>query len=246
MTKAEIKLIKSLSNKQDRVVTGLFVAEGEKLISELIESDLAIGKIFALEGLFEGDNVEVVSKKDLERVSFLKSANNSIALVRIPRWRLSYEDLKDKLVLALDDVQNPGNIGTIIRIADWFGIEDIVCSEASADCFNPKVIQATMGAILRVRIHYVDMPTFLGRMSADGVPIYGTFLEGENIYNAKLSRGGVIVMGNEGRGVSPQSAACVGNKLLIPPFPVGREGSESLNVAVATSIVCSEFRRRTF
>ena len=151
MTKAEIKLIKSLSNKQDRVVTGLFVAEGDKLISELIESDLAIGKIFALEGLFEGDNVEVVSKQDLERVSFLKSANNSIALVRIPRWRLSYEDLKDKLVLALDDIQNPGNIGTIIRIADWFGIEDVICSEASADCFNPKVIQATMGAILRVR-----------------------------------------------------------------------------------------------
>lgn len=246
MTKAEIKLVKSLVNKSSRVESGLFVAEGEKLISELLSSHLKVEKIFALEGLFYGDNVEVVSRKDMERLSLLKSANNSLALVKIPINKLDAGAMKDRVVLALDDVQNPGNIGTIIRIADWFGIADVVCSETTADCFSPKVVQATMGAILRVRVHYTSLPQFLGKMTAEGTPIYGAFLEGENIYNSKLSPRGVIVMGNEGRGVTAQSEAYVTNKIFIPPFPIETQSSESLNVAMATSIICSEFRRRLF
>ena len=137
-----------------------------------------------------------------------------------------------------------GNMGTIIRLADWFGISDIICTPNSADCFNPKVVQATMGAILRVRVHYLDLATTLREARKRGVEVYGTFLEGENIYNSKLKANGIIVMGNEGRGVSAEVASTVSHKLLIPPYPTDRRGSESLNVAIATSIVCSEFRRR--
>ena len=146
--------------------------------------------------------------------------------------------------LALDDVQNPGNLGTIVRLADWFGITDIVCSEASADCFNPKVVQATMGAILRVRVHYTDLGGFLRQAADAGLPVCGTFLEGENIYGASLPEAGIVVMGNEGRGISDAAAATVTRKLFIPPYPAGRRGSESLNVAMATGIVCAEFRRQ--
>ena len=141
-------------------------------------------------------------------------------------------------------MQNPGNLGTIVRLADWFGIADIVCSEASADCFNPKVVQATMGAILRVRVHYTDLGAFLHDAGAAGLPVYGTFLEGENIYGTTLTEEGVVVMGNEGRGISQAAARAVTHKLFIPPYPADRRGSESLNVAMATGIVCSEFRRR--
>ena len=215
MTKAEIQLVRALADKRGRTEHGLFVAEGEKLIGELRGSHLKVRKIFALEGVFAGPEVETVAPRDMER-----------------------------LTLALDDVQNPGNLGTIVRLADWFGIADIVCSEASADCFNPKVVQATMGAILRVRVHYTDLGAFLHDAGAAGLPVYGTFLEGENIYGTTLTEEGVVVMGNEGRGISQAAARAVTHKLFIPPYPADRRGSESLNVAMATGIVCSEFRRR--
>jgi TrmH family RNA methyltransferase len=160
----------------------------------------------------------------------------------MPKSRLASVKPDTNLVLALDRVQNPGNLGTIIRLADWFGISDIVCSEDTADCFNPKVVQATMGAILRVRVHYTNLAKWLGEQR--GVKVYGTFLEGENIYSMALDKNGVIVMGNEGQGVSSEVAAKVSHKLLIPPYPADRCGSESLNVAVATAVICSEFRRR--
>ena len=223
MTKAEIQLVRALADKRGRTEHGLFVAEGEKLIGELRGSHLKVRKIFALEGVFAGPEVETVAPRDMERLSLLKTAANS---------------------LALDDVQNPGNLGTIVRLADWFGIADIVCSEASADCFNPKVVQATMGAILRVRVHYTDLGAFLHDAGAAGLPVYGTFLEGENIYGTTLTEEGVVVMGNEGRGISQAAARAVTHKLFIPPYPTDRRGSESLNVAMATGIVCSEFRRR--
>ena len=142
-------------------------------------------------------------------------------------------------------MQNPGNLGTIIRLADWFGITDIICSPGSADCFNPKVVQATMGAILRVRIHYTELAACLSAAAVQGLPVYGTFLEGENIYGSELTPEGIVVMGNEGRGVTEAVARTVTRKLFIPPWPAGRRGAESLNVAMATGIVCSEFRRRT-
>ena len=244
MTKAEIQLVRSLADKRGRTEQGLFVAEGEKLIGELRASQLRVRKIFALEGIFEGPEVETVAPRDMERLSLLKTAGNSLALVEIPHYRLDLPALRDRLVLALDDVQNPGNLGTIIRLADWFGIGEVVCSPATADCFNPKVVQATMGAILRVRVHYTPLAPFLREAAALGMPVYGTFLEGENLYGAELSPAGIVVMGNEGRGVTPDVAAAVTRKLLIPPYPADRRTTESLNVAMATGILCAEFRRR--
>ena len=147
--------------------------------------------------------------------------------------------------MALDDVQDPGNLGTIIRIADWFGIEHIFCSSGTADVYNPKTIQATMGAIARVKLHYCNLPDFLKSASQKNTPIFGTFLDGENIYTQELPANGIIIMGNEGNGISKQIAEMVTHRILIPNYPQGCETSESLNVAVATAIVCAEFRRRT-
>ena len=182
MTKAEIQLVRSLADKRARDEQGLFVAEGEKLIAEIRASGWRIRKIFALEGLFEGEAVETLSRKELERVSLLKTPSKAVAIVEIPRHTLHIEQLKGQLALVLDEVQNPGNLGTIIRIADWFGLTDIVCSPDSADCFNPKVVQATMGAILRVKVHYLPLAEFLRRSAESGVAVYGTMLDGEDIY----------------------------------------------------------------
>ena len=244
MTRSDIQLVRSLSDKRGRSEHGLFVAEGAKLIGELRRSNLRIRRIFATEGLFEGPEVECVTEKEMERLSLLKTPSNSLAIVEIPRYRLDAAHVGQRLTLALDDVQNPGNLGTIIRLADWFGIGEILGSPATADCFNPKVVQATMGAILRVRVHYVELAPLLAQAAARGVPVYGTFLEGENLYDAQLTDGGIIVMGNEGRGVRPDVAQTVTRKLFIPPFPADRRASESLNVAMATGVVCAEFRRR--
>ncbi len=245
MTKAEIQLVRSLADKRGRAEHGLFLAEGEKLIGELRASHLRVRRIYALEGVFAGPEVETVTPRDMERLSQLKTPSNSLALVEIPHYRLKTAELRDRLTLALDEVQNPGNVGTIIRLADWFGITDILCSEGTADCFNPKVVQATMGAILRVRVHYRPLAPLLAEAAAGGIPVYGTFLEGENIYESKLAPTGIVVMGNEGRGVTPAVAQCISRKLFIPPWPADRRGSESLNVAMATGIVCAEFRRQT-
>ena len=244
LTKADIRLVRSLADKRARTDEGLFVAEGGKLIGELRASTLRIRRIYALDGIFAGEDVTTVSPKEMERLSLLKTPSDSLALVEIPRRRLDPAKLRRSLVLALDDVQNPGNLGTIVRLADWFGIGDVVCSEATADCFNPKVVQATMGAILRVRVHYCDLEAYLAAERAAGTPIYGTFLEGDDIYRTQLSPTGIVLMGNEGRGVTPACAAQVTRKLFIPPYPAERHATESLNVAMATGIVCAEFRRQ--
>lgn len=243
MTKAEIQFVRSLADKRVRDEERLFIAEGDKLISEILASGWKIRHLYALEGLFEG-HAEQVSAKDMERISQLKTAPSSLAIVEQPRYKTPASASTERLALALDGVQNPGNLGTIIRLADWFGIEDIYCSPDTADCFNPKVVQATMGAILRVRVHYLQLADFLSRTAAAGTPVYGTMLDGDNIYDAKLSTGGVIVMGNEGKGVSEACIKSFSRRLLIPTYPADRQGSESLNVAMATGIVCAEFRRR--
>lgn len=245
ITKAEIRLVRSLADKRARTETGLFVAEGAKLTGELRASPLRIRRIYALEGLFTGPDVTTVCGKEMERLSLLKTPGAALCVVEIPRRRFDPVRMRESLTLALDDIQNPGNLGTIIRLADWFGIGDIVCSESSADCFNPKAVQATMGAILRVRVHYRDLASYLHAERDAGVPVYGTFLEGENLYDAPLSPSGIILMGNEGKGVTPSCAAAVTRKLSIPPYPAGRHATESLNVAIATGIVCAEFRRRS-
>ncbi len=231
LTKAKIALIKSLGDKKGRTEHGLFVVEGAKWVDEVLRSELEV------EEIFEG------TEREMERISRLKTPSKVLALVKIPAWEFDPKTAEKNLVLALDDVQDPGNLGTIVRLADWFGIRDIVCSPASADAFNPKAVQATMGALARVRVHYTELTDTLKDIASHGVPIYGTFLEGERLYGAKLSANGVIVMGNEGQGISPQIARLVTRKLFIPPWPEGVPGGESLNVAIATAIVCSQFRQ---
>lgn len=243
MTKAEIQFVRSLADKRFRDESGCFIAEGEKLIGEIMASPLRIRRTYALEGVFDGV-AETVTTKEMERISMLKTPNNSLAVVEIPHHRFDAGVLRNKLVLALDDVQNPGNLGTIIRLADWFGIADICCSPDSADCYNPKTVQASMGAILRVGVHYLQPAALLEQARAQNLPVYGTFLEGDDLYRAPLSQEGIIVMGSEGRGISPETERFVSEKLFIPSWPPGRQGSESLNVAIATAIVCAEFRRR--
>ena len=243
MTKAEIQFVRSLADKRVRDEEHLFIAEGDKLIDEILHSSLRVRSLYALEGHFVG-RAETVTVKEMERISQLKTASTSLAVVEQPRHKRSAVASAERLSLALDGVQNPGNLGTIIRLADWFGVEDIYCSMDTADCFNPKVVQATMGAILRVRVHYLPLAEFLRRSAESGVAVYGTMLDGEDIYDAELQPKGLIVMGNEGRGVSAECAASFTHRLLIPAFPPERQGSESLNVAMATGIVCAEFRRR--
>ena len=243
MTKAEIQFVRSLADKRVRDEEHLFIAEGDKLIDEILHSSLRVRSLYALEGHFVGP-AETVTAKEMERISQLKTASTSLAVVEQPRHKTPLKAAADKLSLALDGVQNPGNLGTIIRLADWFGVEDIFCSEDTADCFNPKVVQATMGAILRVRVHYLDLSAVLRSAAAQGTPIYGTFLDGENIYDCKLEQRGIIVMGNEGKGVSEACAKSVTDRLYIPPYPADCTSSESLNVAIATAVTCAEFRRR--
>lgn len=243
MTKAEIQFIRSLSDKRTRDAEHLFIAEGDKLVEEIRNSTFRIRRIYTTRLDVKGADVEHIDKKDMERISQLKTATDTLAVVEQPRYRLDTDP--KRLILALDGVQNPGNLGTIIRLADWFGIGDIVCSKECADLYNPKVVQATMGAILRVRVHYVDdLALFLRSAKQMGMPIYGTLLTGKNIYTTDITNSGIIVMGNEGRGVSAECQATLTHHLLIPPYPADAPTSESLNVAMATGIVLSEFRRR--
>ncbi len=243
MTKNDIQLIRSLADKKGRAETGLFLAEGVKLVEEMLASDLQVERVLAVGEAAERFSGEKITSQQMQRISALKTPTEVVALVRIPRYGWSAEQISQELSLALDGVQDPGNMGTILRLADWFGIRDVVCSPNSADCFNPKVVQATMGAIARVRVHYLPLVPCLQKVAALNVPVYGTFLEGRNIYEVPLSARGVIVMGNEGRGISPEVGRCVSDRLYIPPYPPGRPSSESLNVAVATAVVCAEFRR---
>lgn len=244
MTRSEIRFIRSLADKHARTESGLFVAEGSKLIGEILASGWEVEALYSTRDTF-GGRAEMIAPSEMERISMLKTPNDSLATVRMPSHAAPRTADAGSLALALDAVRNPGNMGTIIRLADWFGIEDVYCSEDSADCFNPKVVQATMGAVLRVRVHYLDLTALLARSAAAGTPVYGTTLDGGNIYSEPLTAGGIIVMGNEGHGISPGCAAHVTRRLLIPPYPASRRGSESLNVAMAAAVVCAEFRRRS-
>ncbi len=245
VTKADFQLVRSLADKHSRTQHGLFVAEGDKLVGEIIANpEWHIERLFVTEGSkVSSSQAEVVSPKEIERLSALKSAPRSIALVKIPK-RKPFVPSAEELIIALDEVQDPGNLGTIIRTADWYGIRRIVCSPTTADCFAPKVVQATMGALLRVEVHYCDLPEWLGIVRTKGIPTYATTLDGKDIHTAHLSRGGVIIMGNEGKGVSPAVQTMVEHKLFIPPYPADRHGSESLNVAIATAITCENFRNK--
>lgn len=224
MTKAEIQLVRSLADKRSRTEHGLFVAEGHKFIGELCTSALRVRKIFALEGLFEGGEVETVSSREMERLSLLKTPSDSLALVEIPHHPFRPDTAQRELVLALDQVQNPGNLGTIIRLADWFGIPEIVCSPTTADCYNPKVVQATMGPSCGSKSTTRPSNRTWHRLGS-GIFRLRDFPRGENIYSTPLTPGGIVLMGNEGQGIAPAAARHVSHKLFIPPYPADRNGS---------------------
>ena len=246
ISKNLIKLIKSLEQKKFRLREKLFVAEGPKVVGDLMVFKRP-QRLIATRQWYEKHQIEedvLVGEEELRKVSFLQHPQEVIALFPLPEISsFDYNSLRNDLVLALDDVQDPGNLGTIIRLADWFGIEQIICSLGTADAFSPKVVQATMGSIARVNLHYTDLPSFLENLG-DGFPIYGTFLNGTNVYEQELSKSGVIIMGNEGKGISKEVERYVNKRLFIPSYPAERPTAESLNVAIATAITCAEFRRR--
>ena len=241
ITTAEIKYIKSLSQKKFRDEYGVFVVEGEKLVQEALKSGFEVEKVYRSAEI--GDAA-------MARISGLASPSPALAVVQKPA-DLSASSLPSSgLFLALDGIRDPGNLGTILRIADWFGIDAVYASEDTVDVFNPKVVQATMGAIFRVQFHYTDIPALCRKAREASGAVYGTFLDGENLYKKSLSNGverpSVIVIGNEANGISAATAACVTERLFIPPFPPDIPGSESLNAAVATAVTVAEFRRRVW
>lgn len=247
ISKATIKKIHALDMRKFRRNERLFVAEGPKLVDELCATMKPVYIAALPEWISEnakivsGTEYDIVTPDELQRASLQKNPQQVIALFPIPEHRFCTEQLRNELVLMLDGVQDPGNLGTIARIADWFGIRNILCSTETADIYNPKAVQATMGALARVKFHYTDLLQLLSQY--DG-PVYGTFLDGENIYGQELSENGIIVMGNEGKGISQGVGEMINRRLYIPNYPIGTQTTESLNVAIATSIVCAEFRRR--
>ena len=246
ISKNKIKYIRSLELKKNRNKEGKFVAEGFKVVDDLLAlqpADLIVATQEWLHGKHLAAQTEVieVTEEELKKVSFLQHPQQVLAVFR-QATSGDYSINTSELSLALDGVQDPGNLGTIIRIADWFGITHIYCSQDTADVYNPKVVQATMGSIARVKVEYGNLLALVESLPAD-VPVYGTLLDGDNIYQQTLENRGLIVMGNEGKGISPALTKKVNRRLLIPNFPEGRATADSLNVAIATAITCSEFRR---
>lgn len=250
ISKNKIKYIRSLELKKNRNKEGKFVAEGHKVVEDLLvlqPADLIVATSEWLKGKHLGDATEIieVTDEELQKVSFLQHPQQVLAVFKQNATRRYTAESVDttQLSLALDGVQDPGNLGTIIRIADWFGITHIYCSEDTADVYNPKVVQATMGSIARVKVEYGNLLALVESLPTD-FPVYGTLLDGNNIYQQELENRGLIVMGNEGKGISPALTQKINRKLLIPNFPEGRATADSLNVAIATAITCSEFRRQ--
>ena len=251
ISKAQVKMVRSLQQKKFRDELGLFVAEGDKCVEEL-------AKVFELVLLVESQKTKAESllatQTEIEQMSGLRTPQGVIGVFKKkPLSDLPLKGQESSLVLALDGVQDPGNLGTIIRTCDWFGVHDIFCSLDTADCYNPKVVQATMGALARVRVHYVDLPTWINSqctMHNSQLRIYGTLLDGKDMYEVladnsqcTMHNAQIIVMGNEGKGISAEVRRLVTHPIRIPSYPKNAETSESLNVSIATAIVLAEFRR---
>lgn len=237
LSKSQIKLIIRLKQKKHRIADGFFVAEGLKVINELLESSLELHHLFTTESFKSHTKTEtLITEAELKKISFLTTPNKALAIFKIP----GPKTMNTKgLILALDSVRDPGNLGTIIRLCDWFGIKELVCSKETVDCYNPKVVQATMGSITRVNINYLNLNTFLAEAET---PIFGAFMDGENVYKSKLPKAGIIIMGNEANGISRAIEQQVTQRIAIPRFG-DLQATESLNVATATAILLSEFRR---
>ncbi|MCW3085211.1 MAG: hypothetical protein JWP12_2577 [Bacteroidetes bacterium] len=251
LSKNQIKFVNSLKQKKYREEHQLFIAEGAKIVPELLNSRIVVKQVFATSEFLRAHQIGKdterfeIKEAELERISTLMTANEALALCEIPVYTLDPEAMKNELTLVLDDIKDPGNLGTIIRIADWFGISNVICSNDSVDVFNPKVVQATMGSIARINVHYTDLVEFFKTNAP--VHVMGALLEGENIYTKQLPDSGFIVIGNESKGISEAVQQSITDKISIPSFSheqaVGGE-AESLNAAIATAIICSEFRRR--
>lgn len=254
ISKNRIKYIQSLQTKKVREKEHLYVLEGDKLIMEYLHSGVRL-KLLAATPEFIAlllpeekaviDEIKAASYNDLNRISSLKSPHNAIALTPIPDELTEPPEIDDCLYVALESVQDPGNLGTIIRAAAWFGFRHIICSPGCVDVYNPKVIQASMGAIINVIVYHLDLQKFLKKANNNKVPVYGTFLEGTSVYAAKLCKKGIILFGNESRGISDDLLPFITSRLVIPKFTSSAHGVESLNVGMAASIVFSEFARRT-
>ncbi|HAB26614.1 MAG: RNA methyltransferase [Xanthomarina sp.] len=237
LSKSQIKTITSLKQKKYRLQQGLFVAEGVKTINELLASQFSLQQLYTTNSFKIDANLEtVVSEKELKKISFLKTPNTALAIFKIPEPKAINTN---QLLVALDNVRDPGNLGTIIRLCDWFGIRDLVCNLETVDCYNPKVVQATMGSITRVNVSYLNLTDFL---KTTHMPIFGAFMEGDNIYKSQLPNKGILVLGNEANGISREIEQVITTKISIPRF--GQlQSTESLNVATAAAILLSEFRR---
>lgn len=240
VSKNQIKFIKSLSQKKNRQQEGLFIVEGVKGVLEFLNSDYKLKNLFTTKLIFDApsDLIFEITGVELKKISALKNPNTALAIFEIPEQN----QIRDNgLIIALDDVRDPGNLGTIIRLCDWYDIKSLVCSLNTVDCYNAKVVQATMGSLTRVNVQYLDLSKHLESCKTE---IFGTFLAGENIYASNLPTDGIIVLGNEANGISEVIEKKVNRKLTIPQFGANK-ATESLNVANATAILLSEFRRRT-
>lgn len=241
VSKNQIKLITSLQQKKFRQIHKLFIAEGVKVIQELLDSNFVLEHLFVSEPILDSVNSSqktIVTDAELKKISCLATPNNCLALFTIPEAKLP---IQKGLVVALDSIRDPGNLGTIIRLCDWFGIEELWCSEQTADLYNPKVVQATMGSISRVKVVYMDLEKQLQKVS---IPVYGTFMDGNNVYQENLPKEGILVLGNEANGISKNIEKLVSDRLAIPRYGALQQ-TESLNVATATAIFLSEFKRTT-
>ena len=237
LSKSQIKLITRLKQKKYRTAEGFFVAEGFKVINELLDSTIELHHLFTVEPINSyAEKQTVITENELKKISFLTTPNKALAVFKTPEANTIKTET---LVVALDDVRDPGNLGTIIRLCDWFGIKDLICSIGTVDCYNPKVIQATMGSITRVNINYLDLNDFLANSKN---PIFGAYMDGENVYKSELPQQGILVMGNEANGISSEIEKLVTKRISIPRFGT-LQATESLNVATATAILLSEFKR---
>lgn len=248
LSKNKLKYIRSLERKKVRKEEGVFLAEGPKLVDDLLTAFpcrllLATSEWMDNNPTAQAQEIYIVNEADLTRASLLQTPQQVLAVFEQPSYELEVNTVARQLSIALDNVQDPGNLGTIIRLADWFGIEHIICSPDTVEAYNPKTVQATMGALARVKLHYTSLPHFLQKLP-QSTPVFGTFLNGDNLYEQPLSTQGVLVMGNEGKGISPELEPYITRRLYIPNYPIGRATSESLNVAMATAIACAEFRRQ--
>ncbi|WP_396147086.1 TrmH family RNA methyltransferase [Flavobacterium sp.] len=239
ISKNQIKLITSLQQKKFRQLHKLFIAEGVKVIQELLDSNFVLEHLYVTESIFESLNNEsktVITESELKKISCLSTPNNCLALFAIPETE---KPISSGLIVALDAVRDPGNLGTIIRLCDWFGVEQLWCNEQTVDLYNPKVVQATMGSLARVKVHYLDLEKEIQKAN---LPVFGTFMDGENIYQSNLPSEGILILGNEANGISTAIEKLVTSRLAIPRFG-NLQKTESLNVATATAIFLSEFKR---